>query len=71
MRPTAGKVRARVYAYVRDHGPVTDEQIARGLGLNPSTARPRRVELWRSGSIVEAGRGLTLAGRSARRWRAR
>lgn len=48
---------------------VTDEQIATGLGLNPSTARPRRIELARRGLIVEAGTRKTASGRAAVTWR--
>jgi hypothetical protein len=49
---------------------VTDEQIAKGLGLNPSTARPRRIELARRGLIVEAGVRKTASKRNAVAWRA-
>jgi hypothetical protein len=48
---------------------VTDEQIATGLGLNPSTARPRRIELARRGLIVEAGTRKTSSKRNAVCWR--
>jgi hypothetical protein len=48
---------------------VTDEQIAAGLGLNPSTARPRRIELARLGLIVEVGVRKTASGRNAVAWR--
>jgi hypothetical protein len=47
----------------------TDEQIAAGLGLNPSTARPRRIELARRGLIVEAGTRKTASKRAAVVWR--
>jgi predicted ArsR family transcriptional regulator len=48
--------------------PMTDEQIATCLNLNPSTARPRRVELQRAGRIREHSRALTSSGRSAVVW---
>jgi predicted ArsR family transcriptional regulator len=48
--------------------PMTDEQIATYLNLNPSTARPRRVELQRAGRIREHSRALTSSGRSAVVW---
>jgi len=48
--------------------PMTDEQIATHLNLNPSTARPRRVELQRAGRIREHSRALTSSGRSAVVW---
>ena len=47
----------------------TDEEIIRGTGLNPSTARPRRIELARRGLIVEAGTRRTSSGRMASVWR--
>lgn len=48
----------------------TDEEIASGLGLNPSTERPRRIELARRGLVVEAGTRKTASGRNASVWRA-
>lgn len=47
----------------------TDEEIASGLGLNPSTERPRRIELARRGLVVEAGVRKTASGRKATAWR--
>lgn len=62
-------LREMVRCYIRDHGPVTDEQIAFGLAMNPSTARPRRIELVAEGLVrahYEAGK--TSSGRSATLW---
>jgi predicted ArsR family transcriptional regulator len=47
----------------------TDEEIASGLGLNPNTERPRRIELARRGLVVEAGTRKTASGRNATTWR--
>lgn len=47
----------------------TDEEIASGLGLNPSTERPRRIELARRGLVAEAGERKTASGRKATVWR--
>ncbi|MFN9286738.1 MAG: hypothetical protein ACK6EB_01625, partial [Planctomyces sp.] len=47
----------------------TDEEIASGLGLNPSTERPRRIELARRGLIVTGGTRKTASGRNADVWR--
>ena len=47
----------------------TDEEIASGLGLNPSTERPRRIELQRRGLVVEAGIRKTASRRNATVWR--
>jgi hypothetical protein len=51
-----------------DHG-ATDEEIATGLMMNPSTARPRRIELVRRGLVVEAGTRKAMSGRYATAWR--
>ena len=47
----------------------TDEEMQRGLGMNPSTQRPRRIELARRGLLVEAGTRRTSSGRNASVWR--
>lgn len=52
------------------HQPMTDEEIARVSGLNPSTARPRRIELERMGLIEPCGTAQTASGRQAQRWQA-
>ena len=60
-----------VVAFLRargDHG-ATDEEIAVGLEMNPSTARPRRIELVRRGLVVEAGTRKAASGRYATAWR--
>jgi FixJ family two-component response regulator len=49
---------------------LTDEEIARALGMNPSTARPRRIELVRRGLIEQAGTRRTTSGRMASVWQA-
>lgn len=48
----------------------TDEEIAHELEMNPSTVRPRRIELARRGLIVEAGTRQTTSGRMACVWQA-
>ncbi len=48
---------------------LTDEEIAGRLQMNPSTERPRRIELARRGLIVEAGTRRTSSGRNAVVWR--
>jgi hypothetical protein len=49
---------------------LTDEEMQRRLGMNPSTQRPRRIELARRGMVVEAGTRKTVSGRNASVWRA-
>lgn len=68
IEPKAGTLRAVVLDYLRDNGPRTDEQIATELNLNPSTARPRRVELLQRGLIAPAGWGQTSSNRKAQLW---
>ncbi len=50
--------------------PLTDEGIAMALNMNPSTARPRRIELERLGLIHQVGTATTISGRSAALWSA-
>ncbi|MFM8633828.1 MAG: hypothetical protein ACKOEX_03295 [Planctomycetia bacterium] len=49
---------------------VTDEEIIAGTGLNPSTARPRRIELARRGLVIEGGTRRSTSGRMATVWQA-
>lgn len=49
---------------------LTDEEQQLRLGMNPSTQRPRRIELARRGLVVEAGTRRTSSGRMATVWRA-
>jgi DNA-binding IclR family transcriptional regulator len=48
---------------------LTDEEVQRRLDMNPSTQRPRRIELARRGLVVEAGTRKTVSGRMATVWR--
>jgi hypothetical protein len=48
---------------------LTDEEVQRRLDMNPSTQRPRRIELARRGLVVEAGTRRTASGRMATVWR--
>lgn len=69
--PRLNDLQRSVVAYLRqagEHG-ATDEEIATGLGMNPSTERPRRIELVRRGLVVEAGTRKTKSGRFATAWR--
>ena len=68
IKPTASNLRERVYRAIVEHGPMTDEQIALLLGMNPSTERPRRIELVSAGRVVETGWERTKSGRKATLW---
>ena len=67
---TLNALQRRVLEYLKANGPSTDEEIANGLGMNPSTERPRRIELQRRGLVVEAGARKTASGRQAVVWQA-
>jgi predicted ArsR family transcriptional regulator len=68
IKPSRKKMAEEVYEVIRQRGPITDERIADVLGMNPSTARPRRIELVRAGKIRAAGTLRTNAGRRATCW---
>ena len=67
---TLNRLHRQVLAFLeaRPQG-ATDEEIIAGTGLNPSTARPRRIELARRGLVVESGTRKTSSGRMACVWR--
>lgn len=64
-------LRGRVLGALRTRGPMTDEELQVVLAMDPSTQRPRRVELVRLGLVRDSGaRRPTLSGRSATLWEA-
>ena len=65
---TLNAMQRRVYEFL-GRTPSTDEEIADVLAMNPSTVRPRRIELAKRGLIVEAGTRRTASGRMATIWR--
>ena len=67
---TLNRLHRLVLEFIAAHpAGVTDEEIIAGTGLNPSTARPRRIELARRGLIREAGTRRSKSGRMAVVWR--
>ena len=67
----ATTLRRAVYEALVEHGPMTDEQLQDALVMNPSTERPRRVELVGLGLVADSGkRGRTRAGCVAVLWSA-
>ena len=50
-------------------GGATDEEMQLAHGMNPSTQRPRRIELERRGLVVKDGTRKTSSGRMASVWR--
>jgi len=67
---TLNAMQRRVLELLREnpHG-LTDEEQQAALAMNPSTQRPRRVELVRRGFVVEDGARKTSSGRMAAVWR--
>lgn len=57
VAPKSGTARQRVLAAIAKADPrgITDEGIQRVLGMNPSTERPRRVELVEEGWVTDSG----------------
>lgn len=71
IAPEVTGLRRKVYEYIRARGRVTDEDICIALSMNPSTERPRRVELIQAGLIRDSGSvSLTRARRRAVLWEA-
>jgi len=56
-KPISGKARKMVYEYLRlcKQRGATDEEIQKGCDLNPSTERPRRIELVEMGLAEPSG----------------
>jgi hypothetical protein len=70
IKPHTPKLRSLVLGYIQANGPCTDEEIQRGLNMEGSTQRPRRVELLRASLIEDSGeKGTTSSGRLATKWR--
>ena len=68
--PKSQTRRAAVLAAIRQSfDGLTDEQIQRQLNMDPSTQRPRRVELVEMGRVIDSGRvRKTISGRNATVW---
>lgn len=72
MGASAPTDRARVLELLRNHIGLTDEMMQEKLGMNPSTQRPRRIELVKAGLVVDSGfKNPTRSGRDATVWRAK
>ena len=68
-----GPLQARLLSFIRDQGArgATDEEAQSALRMNPSTQRPRRIELAGKGLIALSGETRkTKTGRKANVWRA-
>ena len=71
IEPKAGTLRDSVLSFLRgrmDRG-ATDEEIQRFLEMDPSTQRPRRIELVQAGLVRNSGgTRTTTSGRQAVIW---
>jgi len=72
IEPCAQTLRWQVLGAIKrslEYG-CTDEEIQTQLGMNPSTQRPRRIELVSAGLVVDSGLTRpTASGRQAIVWR--
>ena len=68
--PAAGTQRRRVLDELRAHpGGLTDDEMQTLLAMNPSTQRPRRIELVEAKLVKDSGAiRLTQSGRRAVVW---
>lgn len=68
---TLNALQRQVFEFLRTCGAfgATDEEMQTALGMNPSTQRPRRIELVRRGLVVEDGTRATTSRRMASVWR--
>lgn len=69
IESVSGAQRRAVYQALLVSDGLTDGEIQIRLDLDPSSERPRRVELVRDGLVVDSGRTrLTQSGRRATVW---
>jgi hypothetical protein len=69
MREDAGTLRHKLYSWLYDNGPATDEEAQLGIPMSPNTQRPRRRELQQAGLVYDTGeRRKTKSGRRAVVW---
>jgi hypothetical protein len=71
IEPNAASLRGIVLAHIRNCGEegATDDEMQVALSMNPSTQRPRRIELWKGELIRASGRKRrTRSGRWAMVW---
>ena len=69
VEPSIASWQGKVLALLREGDGLTDEEMQARLGLNPSTQRPRRIELVEAGLVRDSGqRRRTRSGRWAVVW---
>ena len=71
IRPDASRLREAVYGALLAAGTtgLTDEEMQERIPMQPSTQRPRRIELIERGKVIASGRTRpTRSGRAATVW---
>lgn len=71
IEPHLGRLQIVVLDFLRQRGAygATDEEMQEALALNPSTQRPRRIELVAKGLVIDLGpKRKTRSGRLASIW---
>ena len=71
IKPDAGTLREQVFQFLSGRGSVgaTDLEMQELIPMNPSTQRPRRIELLNAERIVDTGeKRKTPSGRNATVW---
>ena len=69
MREQARVQRAQIVACLRQHGPMTADEIDQQMGYRPTTAGRRMAELAKLGTVRTNGETrLTRSGRAAEVW---
>ena len=70
IEASAATLRARVYVWLKQHGPATDEQMQERIPMPANTQRPRRVELVTRKFVASSGKkARTRSGREAELWK--
>ncbi len=65
----ADSLRRKVLAIIQRQGPISDDDGMMCTGMNPSTYRPRRIELCKLGLVRDSGlQGKTRSGRACTLW---
>ena len=68
IRPKAETLRERVFELLKRES-LTDHEMQESLRMNPSTQRPRRIELVNLGAVQDSGEvRKTPSGRNATVW---
>lgn len=55
ITPHLSRLQQRVLEFIRERGPLTDNEGIAWSGIGASTYRPRRIELVRKGLVVACG----------------